>query len=136
MRTTRKELTALATSQSLEVKRIELPDGRAVSTSACNLQVWDLSKPEGDECVVTLSGHEDGVETVTELPDGRLVSGSNDGILKVWDLSKDQGNQCIATLDGHEYRVVEVIVLPNDLIISRDSREIVRFWDLTNGEEL
>ena len=51
-----------------------------------SIKVWDLNKPEGLQCVVTLTGHEHWVSSVTQLPDGRLASGSHDMTVKVWDL--------------------------------------------------
>jgi WD40 repeat protein len=72
-----------------------LPDGRLVSGSRDNsLKIWrertdDEAKGGGPqaewECVHTLWGHSDSVCCVTVLPDGRLVSGSDDYSLKIFD---------------------------------------------------
>ncbi len=36
--------------------------------------------------------------SVCVMPDGRVISGSNDTTLKVWDISR---GECIQTLEGH-----------------------------------
>jgi len=46
--------------------------------------VWDLTKPEGQQCVATLRGHTGMVYSVIQLKDGRFVSASQDKTLKVW----------------------------------------------------
>ena len=61
-----------------------------------SIKVWDLSMPDGQQCVATLSGHTFWVNSVTQLADGRLASCSYDETVKVWDLSKP----CVSTLNG------------------------------------
>ncbi|WBA80140.1 F-box/WD40 repeat-containing protein [Endozoicomonas sp. GU-1] len=51
-----------------------------------SIKVWDLSMPDGQQCVATLNGHESWVNSVTQLPNGLLVSCSDDMDVKVWDL--------------------------------------------------
>lgn len=43
-----------------------------------------------------LEGHEGPVQCLLVLPDGSLVSGSNDKTVKIW-----QGTRCVKTLTGH-----------------------------------
>ena len=96
-----------------------LSKDRVVSGSRDNtLKVWDASN---GECLQTLSGHTDWarrrrpvdttrrslvdaaraqVVCVAVLPNGRIVSGSDDRTLKVWDASS---GECLRTLTGHTY---------------------------------
>jgi WD40 repeat protein len=49
------------------------------------LRVWDLDKQEDDDGFVrVLTGHTSCVTSVTQLADGKIVSGSGDGRLRVW----------------------------------------------------
>ncbi len=50
-------------------------------------------------CLETLTGHTEGVISVTFSPDGkRIVSGSCDNTLKIWD---SDNFKCLETLTGH-----------------------------------
>ncbi|MBO9480372.1 hypothetical protein [Salinisphaera sp. G21_0] len=77
-----------------------LPDGRLVSCSYDGtIKVWDLSKPNGQQCVATLKEHTKEVLFVTPLPGGRLASCSLDETIKLWDLGKPDGLQCMVKLN-------------------------------------
>ena len=100
-----------------------LPNGNCYIVSGSwdrTLKVWDASS---GECLQTLRGHTGvarrrrpverrvdrsstprraQVLCVAVLPNGRVVSGSDDNTLKVWDVSS---GQCLQTLRGHTDRV-------------------------------
>ena len=50
----------------------------------------------GGTCVQTLEGHSDAVQCLLLLPDGRLLTGSNDRSIKLWEQHK-----CVHTFQGH-----------------------------------
>ena len=75
----------------------DAPDARVSTASAAQSRY---------RCVATLSGHlqlrgNERVNCVAALPDGRVVSGSDDRTLKVWDVSSER---CLHTLSGHTSR--------------------------------
>jgi WD40 repeat protein len=55
------------------------------------IRIWDA-----DGNAQVLEGHEGPVQCLLLLPDGSLLSGSNDKTVKIW-----QGTHCIRTLTGH-----------------------------------
>jgi WD40 repeat protein len=57
--------------------------------------VWDASS---GACERVLEGHTDSVNCMAVLPDGRVVSGSEDKTLRVWDASS---GACERVLEGH-----------------------------------
>lgn len=60
--------------------------------SACRtIRIWG-----DDGNAEVLEGHEGPVQCLLVLPDGSLVSGSNDKTVKIW-----QGTSCVKTLTGH-----------------------------------
>ena len=55
------------------------------------------------------------VWSVIVVPDGRVVSGSDDKSMKVWDLLL---GSCVLTLTGHTNLERSVIVLPECRVVS------------------
>ena len=85
----------------------------------------------GSALLCTLKGHEFGVAAVAVLPDGRIVSGSDDRTLKVWDA---ETGECSRTLKGHDDWVRAVSVLPDGRIVSGSWDETLKVWDAETGE--
>ncbi len=79
--------------------------------------------------------HKDSINTVIQLKDGRIVSGSDDHSLKVWDLDHQLGPQCIYTLEGHSDSITTVIQLQNGRIVSGSDDGTLRVWDLTKPSD-
>ena len=98
--------------------------------------MWDLSKPDEQQCVATLSGHIRCVASVTALPDGRLASCSDDYTVRVWDLSKPEGQRCITVLEEHNGWVFSVTALADGRLASCSHDNTVKVWDLSKPEGL
>lgn len=81
------------------------------------------------KCIHTLKGHNDVVNKVIELEDGKLCSSSDDLTVKIWE--KDSYN-CIKTLEGHTYYVRSLIEM-NKYVISTGFYS-VRIWDKSTYE--
>ncbi|XP_055331314.1 F-box/WD repeat-containing protein 7-like [Paramacrobiotus metropolitanus] len=62
--------------------------------------------------------------------DNRIVSGSDDGIIKVWSV---QRGQCLYTLPGHEAGIWAMEV-EGSLLVSASVDRTVRIWNLETGE--
>ena len=88
-------------------------------------------------CTHTLTGHTKQVQCIGVLPDGRVVSGSDDKTIKVWDLTKPNGEQCTHTLTGHTSWVQCIGVLPDGRVLSGSADGTIKVWDLTkpDGEQ-
>ena len=77
------------------------------------VRLWNL---ETGECLATLKGHSDIVNSVQITPDGRFaVSGSDDKTVKVWDL---EAGTCVGTLEGHQDIVHSVAISPDGTLIA------------------
>jgi len=108
------------------------PDGnRVVSASSGQpLRVWDVNS---GECLRTLEGHTEPVESVALTPDGnRVVSASDDDTLRVWDVNS---GECLRTLEGHTEPVQSVALTPDgNLAVSASLDNTLRVWDLETGK--
>ena len=105
----------------------------AATASGCWLRPLSNSftVPSG-QLLSTLEGLKDRVWSVTVLPDGRIVSASNDN-LRIWD--SDSG-ETVATLKGHENAVYSVAVLPDGRLVSASQDRTLRIWDPDCGKSI
>jgi WD40 repeat protein len=76
---------------------------------------------------MTLVGHDDAVNCVIQLTDGRLVSGSRETTLRIWDTIS--GN-CLMTLQGHTYGVNSVTQLTDGRLVSSGEDNSFRIWNI------
>jgi WD40 repeat protein len=72
-------------------------------------------------------GHGDSVEAVAVLPDGRVVSGGDDGRVLVWDLARSGADP--VELGRHDDEVVAMAVLPDGRLVSGGIDGRVLVWD-------
>ena len=87
------------------------------------------------EFATTLRGHKKSVRSVAFSPDGkRIVSGSQDKLVKVWDATNGQE---ILTLDAHQEVVRSVGFSPDGKRIVSGSWDCPpKVWDATTGQEI
>ena len=78
----------------------------------------------------TFAGHTGGVTALAVLPDGRALSGSEDGTLRLWDLASGESR----VLAGHTGGVTALAVLPDGRALSGSDDGTLRLWDLASGE--
>ena len=113
-----------------------LPDSRLAAGYGYgdhSVRVWDVQRRQ---CDAVLKGHTDIVLSLAVLPDGRLLSGSADRIIRVWDegaLSVRGGGtgKSATVLEGHTGSVNTLAVLPNGSVASGGGGYqdgTVRFW--------
>lgn len=67
------------------------------------------------------------VERLDAFPDGRFVSGSQDGMIKVWD----PNGKCLLTISEMNHLEGLVAIAPNRIISGH--RNCIKVWDSTSG---
>lgn len=120
------------------------PDGKYIASGCCTIgsmyttdaswnntiKLWDV---ETGECIKTLMGHTDVVNSVCYSPDGKyLASGSQDETIKLWEV---ETGKCVKTLIGHEDHVTSVAYCPDGAYLASGSLDkTIKLWDVTTGE--
>jgi WD40 repeat protein len=76
---------------------------------------------------IFFEAHDVNINSIAKLPDGNIISASNDKTLKIWNVKTFQ---CIKTLEGHTDSVSSVLVHSNENIISCSKNNELKFWNL------
>lgn len=92
---------------------------------------------EGDLCLWSpngqllrvITGHDQTVNCLTLLPNGRVASGADDRHIRVWSINFKTST----VLSGHTARVTALIVLRNGLLVSGSDDGKIRQWNLNTG---
>ncbi|MCI0461121.1 MAG: protein kinase [Gemmataceae bacterium] len=111
---------------------------RLLTASDGTVRIWD-ARPwqagEPGQALLTLSGHDGGVNSVAFCPQGRrLVSAGNDGTAKVWDLV---ARKELYTLRGHTKAVCSAVLSPDGQLLATGGADgLVKVWDATTGKEI
>jgi len=103
-------------------------ESKLVSVATDNLiKIWDTNN---SKCDLTISGHTSWVRHMAMLPDGRIVSASDDKTLKIWniDTHNEKLKSCDLTLTGHTYYIFGVVVLSDGRIVSCSHDHTIKIW--------
>lgn len=108
------------------------PDGTRIVTGAghdTTIRIWDSSS---FACLASLKGHRSSsVVSVVFSSDGtRIVSGSDDGIVRLWDAAT---GALLRTFEGHTEYVYVAIARNGRHIVSGGSDRVVIVWDSETG---
>ena len=88
--------------------------------------IWDPAGPE--TAPAELGRHDDWVSAVAVLPDGRVVTGGDDGRVLIWDPADPDAAP--AELGRHYGLVWAVAVLPDGRVITGGYDRRVLIWDV------
>jgi WD40 repeat protein len=81
-------------------------------------------------------GHGGGVYSLAILQDGRLASGSSDGIIRLWDIKNGvEAKTGTIRLTGHRGAVRALALLPDGRLASGSADSTIRIWDTETGKE-
>jgi cytochrome c len=90
---------------------------------------WSLTRSAAEQ---VLRFHQSAVNAVALLPDGRTVTGGEDGKLAIWQAGSPTPQQ---VLEGHVAPVVSLAVSPDGKTLASASWDrTIRLWSLAGGE--
>lgn len=78
---------------------------------------------------IILKSHTDTISCVATLPDGRIVSGTDDNTLIIWE---PKGKELI--LSGHNDFIVSILVFPDGKRIASLTDGDIKIWDTQSGD--
>jgi WD40 repeat protein len=101
----------------------------ASSSDDQTIRLWDS---QTGECLKTLRGHQDWIQSVRFSADGQLLaSGSRDQTIKLWDW---RTGECLQTLQGHTERIKSIAFHPRGLwLASGSDDQAIRLWEVATG---
>ena len=108
-----------------------------LETGACDW-VWlkragRVAHATASPCLRVLEGHTSSVKGALALPDGRLLSWSDDHTLRLWDGAT---GAALAVLEGHTREVTDALALPDGRLLSWSEDGTLRLWDGATGAAL
>jgi WD40 repeat protein len=109
------------------------PDGKLLA--ACNSNQLKVYDSASGKLLMTLSGHEGDVISVTFSFDGKyLATGSVDTTVRIWDVNS---GDLIRVLEGHAAEVGGVAFSPDGrLLLSSSEDAMLIIWEVETGEPL
>lgn len=93
-------------------------------------RLWNL---ENGEVERTFLGHQDFVNGIAQLDEGRIVTAGEDGFLIVWNL---EDGDPLRKIGGLEVGHLGVAVLRDELLVSASRDGVLRLWDGETGKLL
>ena len=96
---------------------------------------WISKSQEQDPCILTFTGHSEGVNECAFSPDStKVVSASDDKTLKLWDV--ETGIE-IRTFTGHSSWVLGCAFSPDGTkVVSASIDKTLKLWDVETGIEI
>jgi WD40 repeat protein len=85
--------------------------------------MWD---PATGACERVFEGHQDLVNALAVLGDGRLASGSSDNTIRLWDPAS---GACERVFEGHQDWESALAVLGDGRLASGSDDNTIRLWD-------
>ena len=91
--------------------------------------IWSMTRNAADQ---VLRFHESAVNAVAILPDGRYVTGGEDGKIAIWSAGEAKPQR---TFEGHTAPIVNIAVSPDGSTIASASWDrTIRLWPVAGGE--
>lgn len=88
-----------------------------------------LYELDAEDTVIGFFGGANSLCALQAFPDGTLVSGGNDGLMRLWRRNGGGAYESIDTIDGHAGSVLALQLLSDGRIVSAGSDKRVKIWN-------
>lgn len=94
-------------------------------SSDATIRVWDLTRPNEDECIHCLEGHTNNVSSIA-IYNNIIISGSWDTTIRIWDITQPSNKMCTNILKSLPYFITDIYTTDNIIIISYSQLRIIQ----------
>lgn len=116
-----------------KIRRIAFDHAGNLAAIACGDGSIKIIETGNQRVLYDLDAHAESSNSVVFLPNGDLLSGGKDALLKQW--SKEDGFGLIKTIPAHNYAIYDLVLSANQQILASVSRDkTIKLWDAKNIE--
>lgn len=118
---------------SAKIRRIAFDNAGNLAAIACGDGSIKIIETGQQRVLYDLSAHAESTNSVVFLPNGDLLSGGKDALLKRWN--KNDGFSLNESIPAHNYAIYDLVLSPDGKILSSVSRDkTIKLWDAENIE--
>lgn len=121
------------TFSSAKLRRIAFDQEGNLAAIACGDGSLKIIETGQQRVLYDIDAHAESSNSVVFLPNGNLVSGGKDALLKIWNRS--DGFSLLKTIPAHNFAIYDLVLSPNKAILASVSRDkTIKLWDANNIE--
>lgn len=116
-----------------KLRRIAFDQAGNLGAIACGDGSVKIIETNQQRVLYDLDAHSESSNSVVFLPNGNLISGGKDALLKVWDRSN--GFSLMKTIPAHNFAIYDLVLSPdNQVLVSVSRDKTIKLWDANNIE--
>ncbi len=99
--------------------------------STQNNDKWVIDEKSQAQSQITLSAHDNRIQTLLVISDTLIATGSLDTKIKIWNTTT---GKCLRTLEGHKQSVIALFLLSNGRFASTSQDNTIKIWNADTGK--
>lgn len=121
------------TFSSAKLRRITFDQAGNLGAIACGDGSVKIIETNQQRVLYDLDAHSESSNSVVFLPNGNLISGGKDALLKVWD--RTDGFSLLKTIPAHNFAIYDLVLSPdNEVLVSVSRDKTIKLWEANNIE--
>jgi WD40 repeat protein len=116
-----------------KLRRIAFDQAGNLGAIACGDGSIKIIETNQQRVLYDLDAHSESSNSVVFLPNGNLISGGKDAILKIWDRS--DGFSLLKTIPAHNFAIYDLVLsTDNHILVSVSRDKTIKLWDANDIE--